>query len=160
MANFEQLNGDVNNVITSLLSNQNICKLIYHPSDNPLAESDISDTSILMMKHIFPLPKIPDTTSTESAFINVYLNKFRNGGDNKGTKDWFLTFDVIVHNNKWILTDTEMFRPFLILHEIDKLINNRKVVGIKETQFNSGDIVRYNPSFSGYSVSYKAVSVN
>lgn len=159
MANFKQLNRDVNNVIASLLSNQNFCKLIHFPNDNPLAEADIQDTSQLLMNNIFPLPKTPDVQDEKTSIVNVYFNRFRLGA-NKGTKEWLLVFDVIVHNDKWILKDSELTRPFMIMNEIDEMINSKRLVGIKELQFNTADLMRHNETFSGYSVAYKAVSAN
>ncbi len=37
----------LNDIKTKILDNSNLCKLLYFDHENPLSESDISDTNIL-----------------------------------------------------------------------------------------------------------------
>lgn len=136
MAFYRELDNIMNVVIGQLLlRNQNLCKLLYYYPEcednfqyNPLAQPDIEDTSILLMEHIFPLPKNPDAETKKQAFVNVTLT----GGDrmveNTGFRNLFLVFDIICHLDEWIIKDS--YRVYKIAEEIDTMLNNQLITDI------------------------------
>lgn len=156
MANFKELNDNVTQVLLKLLESQNLCKLLHYISDDPLSEPDI-DPYLLIHKNIFPLPKIPEVSDTKCNYLTVVFDTFRLG-ENKGVKDGTLMFTVFVHNDLWLISG--QLRPFSIMHEIDKLFNNQRIIGVKKLQFESGRFVAPNKDYSGYQVIYKVVSGN
>lgn len=160
MANFELINQNINSVLMALISNQNLCKLLHYPVDNPYGEPDIEDTAALLFDRIHPLLKVPDVQTVAGSFLNVYFDKYKVSSGNSGVKEGVLIFNVIVHNEKWRMAGTGMLRPYSILHEIDELFNNQRVVGIKKAQFDQLRSLNVNTSFSGYQVSYQVVSGN
>lgn len=130
MAFFNELGTVLNNVIgEKILRNQNICKLLYYYSDineinfDPLAQPDIPDTSILLLDHVYPLPKIPKTEDKQEAFLLVTLS----GGDrystdvNDGYRRIYLIFDIIAHLNQWLIKNS--YRVYEIAEELDKMFN-------------------------------------
>lgn len=156
MANFKELNDNVTQVLLKLLESQNLCKLLYYNSIDPLSEPDIDPYSLLMKK-IFPIPKIPGVEEAESSYLTVVFDSFRLG-DNKGVKDGKLLLTAFVHEKLWFING--QLRPISIMHEIDKLFNNQRIIGIKKLQFESGRFVAPNEKYSGYQVTYKIVSGN
>ena len=111
------------------MRNQNLCKLLYYYSEtqtfdyNPINQPDIDDTSVLLMKHIYPLPKLPNLETEQKGFLTVVLS----GGDknfndvNTGYRRIYLIFDIICHLNQWIIQDS--YRVYKIAEEIDKMFN-------------------------------------
>lgn len=160
MANFELINQNINNVLMALISNQRLCKLLHYPVDDPFIEPDIDDTASLLFDRIYPLLKLPDVQTIAGSFINVYFDKYKISSSNSGVKEGVLLFNVIVHNDKWRMTGTGLLRPYSILHEIDELFNNQRVVGIKKAQFDRVSALAINQSYGGYQVSYQIVSGN
>ncbi|QSF43272.1 hypothetical protein [Paenibacillus tianjinensis] len=158
MARFEQLNQYINDVVSVIISNQNICKFLSCPVDDPLSIPNIDDTSELLFNCIFPFPKVPDVNTEKSSFLTVYIDNFQLGADG-GTKNGLVLFNVIVHNDLWRM-DRAMQRPLSILNEIDEMFNGKKTIGAKKVQFDRLRHVYINENYSGYQATYSIVSVN
>lgn len=158
MSRFKHLNTNINNILLHLLNNQNLCKLLYYNSSDPLSEPDIDDPSSLLFNKIYPLPKIPDTTSEAGTILCVFFDHFILPNSNTGVKSGTITIDIISHIDLWRLDG--MIRPFSILHEIDSIFNQERIAGVKELQFDRGSFLYINESFAGYQVRYRMVSGN
>jgi hypothetical protein len=157
---FKQLNQNVNNVISSLIQNQDLCKFLYYDTNNPLVEANIVDTSKLIFDKIYPIPKLPNTETEAGSFLNVFFDAFKIPQSNSGTKESVILFNIICHIDLWRMKGTGMLRPYSILHEIDEMFNNQKIIGIKKLQFDKGRFLYVNDKFSGYQASYLVTSVN
>ncbi|MCY9594008.1 hypothetical protein PC41400_14470 [Paenibacillus chitinolyticus] len=162
MAKFEQLNQYVTNIFSVLIENQDLCKLLFYAVDDPLSEVDLTEDQRfeLLHTHIYPMPKIPGEQSAQSSFLSIYFDNFKLANENKGIKDSSLVIDILIHNEIWNLHGTGLFRPYSILSEIDKMVNNERVAGIKKMEFDRGRLIRYNADYSGYQVTYSMSSVN
>ncbi len=145
-----------------MIENQNLCKLLFYAVDDPLSEPDMSDDqrSSLLNEHIFPMPKIPGEQEYEASFLSIYLDNFKPSVENKGVKESVLVIDVLIHNNLWMLNDKALLRPYLVLHEVDEMLNDKHILGFKKMPFDRGRLVRYNSDYSGYQVTYSVSSVN
>ena len=130
MAYFEECDAILNNIIgEKILRNQTICKLLYYYPEcadysyDPLSQPDIKDTSILLMEHVFPMPKLPDLETEQKGYMTVTIS----GGDkysydsNDGYRRINIIFDIIVHLKSWMIKDS--YRVYKIAEEIDKMLN-------------------------------------
>ncbi|MNH66533.1 hypothetical protein D3C73_185660 [compost metagenome] len=160
MARFEQLNKNTEDILLSIIDNQNLCKLIHYDSNDPFSEKDIEDTSELLFERIFPFPKIPGVETKALTYLNVYMDNFLIPSANNGVKEALIIFNVITHNDLWRMEGTGMLRPYSILHEIDEMFNKERVIGIKKLKFNRGKYIYLNNQFGGYEASYVVTSVN
>lgn len=145
-------------MLLSVISNQQLCKLIS--LDDPFNEPDIEDTTELLFKKIYPLPRIPDVSESASNFINIYFGKFGLLRSNMGVKSGVITFEVICHIDLWRIAGQGVLRPLLILHEIDEMINKTRIVGIKKAEFNELSPLYVNPNYMGYRITYDVMSAN
>ncbi|KAA9007386.1 hypothetical protein F4V43_02545 [Paenibacillus spiritus] len=159
MARFKQVNENIENIMVMLADNQNLCKLLFYPSNNPYQEPEIDDTSSLFFTKIFPFPKIPDVKDEAGSYLSIYFDRYRIGS-NRGTKEGCIVFTAIVHNNLWRMENTGELRPYSLLHEIDETINRESGLGIKKIEFDSMEFVYVNESYSGYRIIYQISSVN
>lgn len=130
MAYFEECDAILNNIIgEKILRNQNICKLLYYYPEctdysyDPLSQPDIKDTSVLLMEHVFPMPKLPDLETEQKGYMTVTIS----GGDkysydsNDGYRRINIIFDIIVHLKSWMIKDS--YRVYKIAEEIDRMLN-------------------------------------
>ena len=103
--------------------------MLYYYSDietfnyNPLSQPNIEDTSILLMEHVFPLPKMPDLETEQKGYLTVVLSGGDNHADdsNSGYRRVNLIFDIICHLKQWIIQDS--YRVYKIAEELDKMFN-------------------------------------
>jgi len=162
LARFEQLNKNISSLLNTLIESQNLCKLLFYPSDDPLSEPDLSYNQRLELlnEYIFPMPKIPGEQMNETSLLSICLDNIKVSPENIGIKESVLAVEVIIHNNLWMLNNNSELRPYLILNEIDELLNSKNIVGFKKMTFERGRLIRYNADYSGYQVSYNVSSVN
>lgn len=130
MAYYEELNPIVMGIIGErFLRNQELCKLLhYYKEENeavsdPLSKPFIQNTNLLFMKNIFPMPKSPDASTKKEAYVTVVLSGGYEAEENTGFRRVNLLIDIICHLDTWIIKGG--FRPYSIMHEIDKMINNQ-----------------------------------
>lgn len=157
MARFKELQFQLDKTIDLLLSNQNLCKLltVYQEGLNPLEQPDIPDTSELLFKNIFPLPKSLETQENQIVLLNFWFDNFRRGRENPHFKNYELTFDVLCHDDLWRIKGFGFLRPYAIHHEIDKMFNDLNGFGIGKLSLKDDHIIRANQFYSGYRVIYE-----
>lgn len=166
MAYFKELNDILESSVLMLKNNQNICKLLeYYPSTidfryNPLAQKDIKDTDSLIMKSIFPLPKIPDADTKQNCFIGVWLQGGTPMRENNGYRRALIVFDIICHLDAWIIN--QGYRPICILQEIDSMFNNKNILSSQsltesKPQYQPFHAEKYANKFYGYQVAYDVI---
>lgn len=130
MAYYEELNQIVTNVIgEKFLRNQNLCKLLYYypeeesNSFDPISKPNIDDTNKLYMTNIFPMQKKPEASLEKCAYVTVVMSGGFEPEKNLGFRRINLLVDVIVHLDVWNIKNG--YRPYKIMHEIDKMLNNQ-----------------------------------
>lgn len=155
MAYFDDLNEDIMTIIDILLGNQNLCKYLYYPKESlPLSQPDITDTSVLLMQNIYPLPKNPNVIKDEMSLVNVYFSNSVPHTQGSIMKKSDLVFDVMCHLNIWMCGGG--LRPYYMCSEIDKLFNNKYIssVSANKIYFNKLSIYQYSDLFYGYRLVY------
>ena len=153
MSFFQELNSNVLVIEKLLLADQDLCKYLYYNADDPLSEATIADTTILIMKNIFPLPKMPDAQEEKKAFLNYYVYNAE-PWPNSGFRKLFLSFDVICHLDLWLIKDG--IRPYSILNRIDNMFNNKHIAELssKNVFWDGLQVTKYSDKFYGYHILY------
>ena len=99
----------LNDIKDKVLANQSLCKLLYFNNENPLAESDIADTSILytdkLNQKLFFIPFTDDRDSEAKSTLHIVISDFKLDTTSKYFKDISIDFIVMIHNDLWILDD-------------------------------------------------------
>ena len=155
MAYFSELNISINEIISRVLNNQDLCKYLYYNEPDPLSKTDISDTSTLLLNNIFPLPKEPDAETDKISLLNVYFYSGKIGDLNKGFKCEYLVFDIICHLDIWMVKNG--IRPYYISNKIDEIFNNKHIplLGINKPIFDYWICKKYSNYFYGFNLMYK-----
>ena len=118
-------------IIKRLLANQDLLKLLYYTDKDPLSHEDLTEEQI--QKEVFEkLVKIvPRVGPKETAHSIIALRIARGRGlaSNSEFKNVMISVEVFVPMTQWIIKDTNL-RPFAIMGEIQKSLNNKKIEGL------------------------------
>ena len=162
MAYYKELNDIVSNLIgEKFLRNQELCKLLSCYPDtvdykfDPYLCSNISDTNELYMKHIFPMPKMPDASLEKTGYITVVLSGGYEPDINSGYRKINLLIDIIFHLDVWNIKGG--YRPYKVMYEIDSMLNNKLIdLPIENKPFLIGFQPRdYSNYFYGFQLMYE-----
>lgn len=170
MSYYYELNDIAYSFITEyMLRNQNLCKLLnYYPKysddNNKIFQSsrfsvfdnpDIEDTSPLYMTSIYPLPKMPDSKTEQKMYLTLVLAGGYEMEKNKGFRRVNMLIDIICHINSWCVK--EGYRPYLMMHEIDSMLNDKLVdLPIDGKPYSRGYQPRdYEKNFYGFQMLYE-----
>ncbi len=160
MARFEELDENINKVMMKLIESQNLCKLLYYDTghdEDPLSKPDIQDMSSLLFDRIYPLPKIPNIEESTSSLLTVFFDEIRLS-ENINFKGTILSFTILCHIDLWRMPGK--LRPYSIKHEIDKIFNEQRVIGIGKMQFERSRFTWANEKYSGYRLDYRIYDFN
>jgi hypothetical protein len=165
LSKFDELNRNLMDVMSKLVSSQNLCKLLLYTSDNPFVEPDIVDTSSLIFNKIFPIPKLPDTVESvqnvKGSLLTAVFEDIKIGSTNRGFKNSLLCFNIYCHIDLWQMSETGgKLRPFSIMQEIDTLFNDQRVIGLGRMQFVRSRPIAANATNIGYKIDYEICDFN
>lgn len=144
-------------VVTRIFENQNLMKLLYYTNDNPLAQPDISMTTIkkdMFHKLIKIVPRVlEDEIKTGQSLIAFNL---QNGTIDYSNSEYFLLHLQVVilcPLDKWVIQDDNL-RPFAIMGEIQKSLDQKQVNGLGTLDFEGFSNVSLTDEVAGYTMSF------
>lgn len=154
--NLGELGISLQKIITRLQTNQNLLKLLYYTDKDPLNNPDLTDEqikSLIFEKLIKITPRVgPKETATSLISLRVVTGQMN--GENDQIQDIGLAIEVFVPLTQWIIKDSNL-RPFAIMGEILKSLNNKNVNGLGKIQggdfalnFLTDEISCYEMNFS------------
>lgn len=154
--NLGELGISLQKIITRLQTNQNLLKLLYYTDKDPLNNPDLTDEqikSLIFEKLIKITPRVgPKETATSLISLRVVTGQVN--GQNDQIQDIGLAIEVFVPLTQWIIKDSNL-RPFAIMGEILKSLNNKNVNGLGKIQggdfalnFLTDEISCYEMNFS------------
>lgn len=160
MGRFEKLNDDIQALADKIIADQDLCKLIYYPDNNPLDQPDINGKKYVLDKRLLLLePKIP-LAATEGTYVLIRIPNYRpsKGGYYISS---LLLFDIYCHTEvKTIYYKDENGklkkgnRVLLIADRIEKIMENLGI-GVGQDNLNGGgEVANNNATFSGHSIGY------
>lgn len=155
-SSFLSINKDLDIIITRVLKNDRLQRLLYYTTSDPLKEKLLNEDQQheLLENNIKIVPKL----YVDGSVLNYIIVSFDNfvPSDNPQFRDNTITFDIVCHNNQWQLKDFNL-RPYRIAAEIDTLFNNTHMSGIGTLQFIDCHMEVINSEFSAVSLSYAAI---
>ena len=118
-------------IIKRLLANQNLLKLLYYTDKDPLSHEDLTQEQI--QEEIFEklIKIVPRVGPKETAHSVVVLRIARGRGlvTNGEFKNVTISLETFVPMTQWIIKGTNL-RPFAIMGEIQKSLNDKKIEGL------------------------------
>lgn len=143
-------------IVSRLQSNQNLLKLLYYSDKDPLSNADLTAEQIknlIFEKLIKIVPRVGPKETAQSLISLRVVNGAINT-ENDQIQDVGLAIEVFVPLTQWIIKDSNL-RPFAIMGEILKSLNNKNVNGLGKIQggdfalnFLTDEISCYEMNFS------------
>ena len=118
-------------IIKRLLANQDLLKLLYYTDKDPLSHEDLTEEQIqneVFEKLVKIVPRV-GPKETAHSIIALRIARGRGLASNSEFKNVMFSVEVFVPMTQWIIKDTNL-RPFAIMGEIQKSLNNKKIEGL------------------------------
>lgn len=129
--NLADLGLNLQKIISRLQTNQNLLKLVYYTSKDPLNEQDLTDEQIkneIYNKLIKIVPRI-GYKETAQSMVTLRVVRGRNNIENDEFRDFEINIEVFVPLTQWFIKDSNL-RPFAIMGEVHKSLNNKVINGL------------------------------
>ena len=143
-------------IIKRLLANQNLLKLLYYTDKDPLNHEDLTEEQIqeeIFEKLIKIIPRV-GPKETANSIVVLRIARGRGLATNSEFKNVSLSLEIFVPMTQWIIKGTNL-RPFAIMGEIQKSLNNKKIEGLGkliggdfDLNFLTEEISAYEQTFS------------
>lgn len=127
-----------------LLANQNLCKLLVNTDLDPLNKDlhpDIEDTYELFNKNIRVVPLVTaDDETTTSKVVIVYTGSYLSEQNtNYDHENISVAIYIYTPYKEWRIAGDNL-RPFAIMAEIRKSLENKRINGLGEIRYEGFDV--------------------
>lgn len=129
--NLSELGPNLQKIITRLLSNQDLLKLLYYTDKDPLSHEDLTPTQVqneIFEKLVKIVPRV-GAKETAASLISLRVVRGPQDGHNREFRNILLAIEVFVPLTQWVIKD-ENLRPFCIMGEIQKSLNGKVINGM------------------------------
>lgn len=149
---------DLFSVVTKMINNDELKKLLYYPTKDALQREKLSEeqTFGLLHKNIRVVPKL-EVDEEVLSYVIVTFDNFVPNQNNPVFRDNTITFDILCHMDTWVMENYQL-RPYLIMGQIDGMMNNQKLNGIGTVEYESGTALILSGEIAGYSLTYKVIN--
>ena len=146
-------------IVKRLLANQDLLKLLYYTDKDPLSHEDLTQEQI--QKEIFEklIKIVPRVGPKETAHSIISLRIVRGRGiaSNDEFKNVIVSLEVFVPMTQWIIKNSNL-RPFAIMGEIQKSLNNKKIEGLGKLTGGDFDLNFLTEEISAYEQTFMLTS--
>lgn len=146
-------------IIDRLQKNQNLLKLLYYTGKDPYSENDLTQLQVkndVFEKLIKIVPRVGPKETAQS-LIALRVVRGRSNSENDEFKDFQIAIEVFVPLTQWIIKDSNL-RPFAIMGEIHKSINNKVIDGLGKMTGGDFEINFITDEISCYEMVYYITS--
>ena len=157
----QELGKNLQKILKKLLKNQNLCKLLINTDLDPLnnvLHPDIKDTDELLGKNIRYIPLITTEDETSTSKIVVI---FESGTPTSNQDFEYLTMQIFVYCpfKEWQISG-DSIRPFAIMSEIRKTLQDRRINGLGEIKYKGFDIASLTTQMGSYMMRFTINAFN
>lgn len=154
-SSFLSIDKDMNMIITKVMSNKRIKKLLYYTTQDALTKPDLTQeqTIELIGKNIKNVPKLYVDGSVLN-YVIINMDNFT-PSSNPEFRNCVIEFDIVCHFDQWNLKDFQL-RPYKIAAEIDSMFDNRRLTGIGRLNFIGANQILLTDEYAGVCLMYAA----
>ena len=157
--NCAELGVNLQKIINRLISNKDLLKLLYYNDKDPLSQPDLTEKQIkeeVLEKLIKIIPRI-GPKETANSIVSIRVVSARRNLENNEFKDITLAVEIFVPLTQWIIKDSNL-RPFAIMGEIQKSLDNKKINGLGRMIGGEFDLNFLTEEISAYEQSYRIIT--
>ena len=153
--NCQELGANLQKIVSRLLANDDLVKLLYYENENPLGGTALDKETKqkeIFEKLIKTVPRV-GTKDTAKSVIVVHIQGASKIPGNKEFKNVRILVDVIVPLTQWYIKDSNL-RPFAILGRIQESLDEKTINGLGKISggdfslnFVTDDIICYQQVF-------------
>ncbi len=157
--NLADLGLNLQKVVSRLQSNQNLLKLLYYTDKDPYSKPDLTSQEIkdeIYEKVIKVVPRI-GYKETAKSMVTMRVVRGRANPGNDEFRDFELDIEVFVPLTQWFIKDSNL-RPFAIMGEIHKSLNNKTIDGLGKMVGGDFQINFLTDEISSYEMIYRFTS--
>lgn len=157
--NLADVGTNLQKLVTRLQSNQNLLKLLYYTGKDPYSEEDLTQSQIsneIFEKLIKVIPRVGPKETSQSIIVLRVVRGNANPGNGE-FRDFTINIEVFVPLTQWMIKDSNL-RPFAIMGEIHKSLNNKTIDGLGKMIGGEFSINFLTEEISCYEMSYYITS--
>ena len=154
--NCGELGLDLQKIVSRLLANDNLVKLLYYENKDPFGEPNLTKEEkekLIYQKLIKIVPQYKEDDNNKSVLM-VYINKGTKIPGNKEFMNLQIVVDVFVPLDTWIIKDINL-RPFAILGEIQNSLEGKTINGLGRIEGNGFALTDMSEKMSVYSQTFQ-----
>lgn len=139
--NCAEIGENLQKIVTRLMANDNLVKLLYYTDKDPLNQPSLTDQEKkekIFEKLIKIIPSI-EPREDEKSVVVVRVTGGNKIGSNTEFRNVKISIEVFVPLTAWIIKDTNL-RPFAILGEIEKSLQGKTVNGLGKIEGGDFDL--------------------
>lgn len=157
--NLSDLGLNLQKIVARLQSNQNLLKLLYYTGKDPYSEQDLSSQKIkdeIYEKRIKVVPRI-GSNETAQSIVTIRVVRGQSNNTNSEFRDFEIDIEVFVPLTQWFIKDSNL-RPFAIMGEIHKTLNNKVIDGLGKMVGGDFQINFLTDEIGSYEMVYRITS--
>lgn len=138
-------------IVKRLMANQNLLKLLYYTDKDPLSHEDLTQEQIqneIFEKLIKIVPRVGPKETANSVVV-VRIARGRGLVANSEFKNVTIGIETFVPMTQWLIKGTNL-RPFAIMGEIQKSLNDKKIEGLGKLSGGDFDLNFLTEEISDY----------
>lgn len=146
-------------IIKRLLANQDLLKLLYYTDKDPLNHENLTQEQIeneVFEKLIKIVPRVGPKETAKSV-VALRVARGRGLATNNEFKSVAISLEVFVPMTQWLIKGTNL-RPFAIMGEIQKSLNNKKIEGLGKLVGGDFDLNFLTEEISAYEQTFALIS--
>lgn len=148
--NCAELGINLQKICSRLMANDDLVKLLFYEDIDPLKFPKLTQEQKqkLFNDLICMVPRVSRREDSKSA-IAIYVPRAVKLGGNNEFKNVTIAIDILVPLHQWIIKDSNL-RPFAIMGEIQKSLDDKTVNGLGKIKGGDFDLTLLTNEMSGY----------
>lgn len=154
----KEIGVNLQKIMRRLLDNQDLVKLLYYTNKDPLYENDLTELQIqkeVYEKLIKIVPRV-GPKETANSIISLRVTRGRENPQNGEFQNISIAIEIFVPLTQWFIKDSNL-RPFAIMSEIHKSLNNKVINGLGRLQGGDFDLNFLTDEISCYEMNYSII---
>lgn len=153
--NLGELGINLQKIVSRLLENQSLLKLLYYTDKDPTSHENLTATQIqnqVYEKLIKVIPRV-GPVETANSLISLRVVRGTANSQNGEFQDLVIQIEVFVPMTQWFIKDSNL-RPFAIMGEIQKSLNRKIINGLGRLEGGDFSLNFLTDEFSCYELTF------